>query len=62
VAQAAEKADIDRVLYTPQSVDLEALAAAYGWGYVKATTRAALDQALTAPTASGTLIEVPLPR
>ncbi len=62
VAQAAEKADIDRVLYTPQSVNLEALAAAYGWGYVKATTRAALDQALTAPTASGTLIEVPLPR
>lgn len=62
VAQAADRADVDRVLYTPQSVNLEALAAAYGWEYVKATTRSALDQALTAPTASGTLIEVPLPR
>jgi 2-succinyl-5-enolpyruvyl-6-hydroxy-3-cyclohexene-1-carboxylate synthase len=62
VAQSTEKADVDRVLYTPQSVNLEALATAYGWDYARATTRSALDQALTAPTASGTLIEVPLPR
>lgn len=62
VAQVADRADVDRVLYTPQTANLEALATAFGWAYVKATTRAALDQALTAPTASGTLIEVPLPR
>jgi 2-succinyl-5-enolpyruvyl-6-hydroxy-3-cyclohexene-1-carboxylate synthase len=62
VAQSTDEADVDRVLYTPQSVNLEALATAYGWEYAKATTRASLDQALTAPTASGILIEVPLPR
>jgi 2-succinyl-5-enolpyruvyl-6-hydroxy-3-cyclohexene-1-carboxylate synthase len=62
VAQSTGDADVDRVLYTPQSVNLEALATAYGWDYVKATTRSSLDQALTAPTASGVLIEVPLPR
>ncbi|PWC04613.1 2-succinyl-5-enolpyruvyl-6-hydroxy-3-cyclohexene-1-carboxylic-acid synthase [Mycetocola zhujimingii] len=62
VAQAADRDAVDRVLYTPQSVNLEALATAYGWKYVKAATRSALDQALTAPTASGTLIEVPLER
>lgn len=62
VAKSTDAADVDRVLYTPQSVNLEALATAYGWDYTKATTRSALDQALTAPTASGVLIEVPLPR
>lgn len=62
VAESTEGADFDRVLYTPQRVDLAALAAAYGWTYVKATTRGELDQALTAPVASGVLIEVPLAR
>lgn len=62
VAESTESADFDRVLYTPQRVDLAALAAAYGWSYVKATTRGDLDQALTAPVTSGVLIEVPLDR
>jgi len=62
VAGTAERADIDRVLYTPQSVDLESLARAYGWEFTRVTTRGQLDQALTAPVASPVLIEVPLPR
>lgn len=62
VAESTERADFDRVLYTPQQVDLAALAAAYGWTYLKVTTRGELDQALTAPVASGVLIDVPLER
>ena len=34
----------------------------YGWEYTRVTTRAALDQALTAPVGGRQLIEVPLTR
>ncbi|CAN5602135.1 2-succinyl-5-enolpyruvyl-6-hydroxy-3-cyclohexene-1-carboxylic-acid synthase [soil metagenome] len=51
----------DRVLLTPQRVDIEKLAAAYGWDYLRVETRGALDQALTASVAP-TLVEVALPR
>ena len=61
VAATAEQAAIDRVLYTPQRVQLKALAEAYGWQYRLASTRGELDQALTAPEPQ-LLIEVPLPR
>lgn len=53
---------MDRVLYTPHDAQLEHLAQAYGWEYTRATTRAALDQALTAPVGGRQLIEVPLRR
>ncbi|MEV7693639.1 2-succinyl-5-enolpyruvyl-6-hydroxy-3-cyclohexene-1-carboxylic-acid synthase [Microbacterium sp. NPDC089189] len=62
VAAVAEAADMDRMLYTPQSVRLEQLALAYGWEYQRVTTRSALDQALTSPVGGRQLIEVPLPR
>lgn len=62
VTETADRADIDRVLYTPQAVDFAALAAAYGWHYRRADTRGELEQVLTAPTAAPTLIEIPLPR
>ncbi|MGP6205345.1 2-succinyl-5-enolpyruvyl-6-hydroxy-3-cyclohexene-1-carboxylic-acid synthase [Microbacterium sp. F2] len=62
VAALGSKAQRDRVLYTPQDADLQALAAAYGWTYARIDTRAALDQALTAPVTGPQLIEVPLPR
>ncbi|MGX1934311.1 2-succinyl-5-enolpyruvyl-6-hydroxy-3-cyclohexene-1-carboxylic-acid synthase [Microbacterium resistens] len=62
VAASAPAADLDRVFYTPQTTDLEHLAAAYGWDYRRITTRPALDQALTAPVSGPQLIEVPLPR
>jgi 2-succinyl-5-enolpyruvyl-6-hydroxy-3-cyclohexene-1-carboxylate synthase len=61
VAGTASPEAFERVLLTPQHVDLEPLAAAYGWAYLKVTNRAELDEALT-PTENPTLIEVPLPR
>jgi 2-succinyl-5-enolpyruvyl-6-hydroxy-3-cyclohexene-1-carboxylate synthase len=62
VAAVAPAAAMDRVLYTPHTTRLEHLALAYGWEYTRVTTRAALDQALTAPAGGRQLIEVPLPR
>ncbi|GAA1854043.1 2-succinyl-5-enolpyruvyl-6-hydroxy-3-cyclohexene-1-carboxylic-acid synthase [Microbacterium koreense] len=62
VAGVAASQAMDRVLYTPHTVRLEQLALAYGWEYQRVTTRAALDQALTAPVGGRQLIEVPLPR
>jgi 2-succinyl-5-enolpyruvyl-6-hydroxy-3-cyclohexene-1-carboxylate synthase len=61
VAGSAQQDALDRVLLTPQVADFEALAAAYGWSYLRATNRGELDQALTA-SAGPTLIEVPLER
>ncbi|MCR2792028.1 thiamine pyrophosphate-binding protein [Microbacterium sp. zg.Y625] len=62
VAAVAPPAAMERVLYTPQTARLEQLATAYGWEYQRVTTRAALDQVLTAPVGGRQLIEVPLPR
>jgi 2-succinyl-5-enolpyruvyl-6-hydroxy-3-cyclohexene-1-carboxylate synthase len=62
VAWTAPAAALDRVMYTPQRVDFAALATAYGWHYARATTRGELDQALSAPAAGVSILEVPLPR
>ena len=62
VRAVASPEAMDRVLYTPHTTRLEHLALAYGWEYTRVTTRAALDQALTAPVGGRQLIEVPLPR
>jgi 2-succinyl-5-enolpyruvyl-6-hydroxy-3-cyclohexene-1-carboxylate synthase len=62
VARSAPAEAMDRVMLTPQNVDLETLATAYGWRYVRATTHGELDQALSAPAETPTIIEVPLPR
>ena len=61
VAASADPSSFDRVQFTPQTVDLAALAAAYGWDYRRAGNTGELDAAL-APSASPVLIEVPLPR
>jgi 2-succinyl-5-enolpyruvyl-6-hydroxy-3-cyclohexene-1-carboxylate synthase len=61
VAATADPALVDRVLLTPQTVDLAALAAAYGWEYRRVATRGELDPALS-PSAGRVLIEVPLAR
>ena len=61
VAASAEGERFDRVLYTPQSADLSALAAAYGWAYLAPSNRGELDEALSTP-AGPTLIDVRLPR
>ena len=50
VAASAPQDALDRVLLTSQTVSFEALAAAYGWTYLRATNRGELDQALTAST------------
>ncbi|BDZ45603.1 2-succinyl-5-enolpyruvyl-6-hydroxy-3-cyclohexene-1-carboxylate synthase [Naasia aerilata] len=62
VAANADARLFDRVLYTPQAVDLAALAAAYGWEHSRVTTRGDLDKALTAPPPGPSILEVPLPR
>jgi len=61
VAYSADAALFDRVLLTPQTVDLEHLAAAYGWEYRRVANRGELDPALT-PSPGQVLIEVPLQR
>ena len=62
VAGTAPGAAFDRVLYTPQRVDLAALAQAYGWHHRVARTKGELDQALSAPPAGVSIVEVPLAR
>ena len=62
VAATAPAEAFDRVLYTPQSVDLAALARAYGWGHRVVRTKGELDQALSAPPPGPSILEVPLPR
>jgi 2-succinyl-5-enolpyruvyl-6-hydroxy-3-cyclohexene-1-carboxylate synthase len=62
VAGTAPAAASDRVLYTPQRVDLASLSAAYGWDYARAATRSELERALTASSAGVSILEVPLDR
>ncbi|MCE4027410.1 2-succinyl-5-enolpyruvyl-6-hydroxy-3-cyclohexene-1-carboxylic-acid synthase [Microbacterium sp. Au-Mic1] len=62
VAGTAAAGDLDRAFYTPQSVALGPLAAAYGWTFVRADTPAGLERALAASAAGPHLIEVPLAR
>lgn len=59
VAQTADPDDFATVMRTPHRADFAALAAAGGWAYRRATTRAELDDALTAPEPL-LLVEVPL--
>jgi len=61
-AQTADPAAFDRVMFTPQRVELGPLAAAYGWEYERVETRGDLDRLLTAPVAGPMLVEVPLAR
>ncbi|MEF2975617.1 2-succinyl-5-enolpyruvyl-6-hydroxy-3-cyclohexene-1-carboxylic-acid synthase [Subtercola sp. YIM 133946] len=62
VAATADRAAFDRVMMTPHTVDLAALAAAYGWSYARASTRSELDRELTSPITGPTLLEVALDR
>jgi 2-succinyl-5-enolpyruvyl-6-hydroxy-3-cyclohexene-1-carboxylate synthase len=62
VAATAPEEAFDRVLYTPQNVDIAALAAAYGWSYRVVRNKGELDQALSAPAAGVSIVEVPLSR
>ena len=62
VAGSAPSDAFDRVQYTPQQVDLAALAGAYGWEYRRAATRGELDEALGTAVTGPTILEVPLAR
>ena len=62
VAASAPSVDLDRAFYTPQSVALGPLAAAYGWTHVRVGTVAELEHALAAEVGGPQLIEVPLAR
>jgi 2-succinyl-5-enolpyruvyl-6-hydroxy-3-cyclohexene-1-carboxylate synthase len=62
VAQSAPIEAMRRVMLTPQRVDFAALATAYGWQYVRASTRGQLEDALSAPPVGPSLLEVPLAR
>ncbi|TFC24609.1 2-succinyl-5-enolpyruvyl-6-hydroxy-3-cyclohexene-1-carboxylic-acid synthase [Cryobacterium sp. TMT1-3] len=62
VAATAPPAAMERVLYTPRSVDLKALATAYGWDYELAATRSDLERALTGVHTRPAILEVPLVR
>ncbi|ROP78448.1 2-succinyl-5-enolpyruvyl-6-hydroxy-3-cyclohexene-1-carboxylate synthase [Frigoribacterium sp. PhB107] len=62
VAATAPADAMRRVQFTPHSVRLAGLAAAYGWHHVLASTRAELDQALARAWDGPVLIEVPLAR
>ncbi|QEO14130.1 2-succinyl-5-enolpyruvyl-6-hydroxy-3-cyclohexene-1-carboxylic-acid synthase [Agromyces intestinalis] len=62
VAASAAPDRFDRVQYTPQSVDLAVLAAAYGWEYRRAATRSELAEALGTAVTGPSVLEVPLER
>jgi 2-succinyl-5-enolpyruvyl-6-hydroxy-3-cyclohexene-1-carboxylate synthase len=62
VARTADPAHHERVQYTPQEVDVAALARAYGWEHRRVETRTELDQALTSPQLTRVIVEVLLPR
>jgi 2-succinyl-5-enolpyruvyl-6-hydroxy-3-cyclohexene-1-carboxylate synthase len=60
VGREADPALFARVMRTPQTADLAALAAAYGWEHRRVQTRGELAPALTDPGAARTIVEVPL--
>lgn len=62
VASTADPEAFDRVLFTPQAVSFEHLAAAYGWRYVRVMNRGELDAVLTAPVTGPEIVEVTLQR
>jgi len=62
VADVAGESARTRVLYTPQGVKIDQLAAAYGAQYQRVETRTALDQALTGAVSGIQIIEVALSR
>ncbi len=62
VAQRAQRDAFDRVQFTPQNADFAGVAAAAGWQHTLVSTRGGLSEALTAPMAGPSIIEVPLPR
>lgn len=61
VAETANRTHFDRVMRTPQNIDFEGVARAFGLGFHRVTTRGELTAALSEVTRP-TLVEVVLPR
>lgn len=61
-ATTADRDAFDRVMYTPQRVDIRALAEAYGWEYQLISTQGELDRLLTVPVEGPSLVEVNIER
>jgi 2-succinyl-5-enolpyruvyl-6-hydroxy-3-cyclohexene-1-carboxylate synthase len=62
VSKSASSENMDRAFLTPQIIDFESLARAYGWSYVSVTTVSELERALTAAGEGPELVEVKLER
>ena len=62
VAGTASATAFDRVMLTPQSVNLALLAEAYGWSYQLVETRVELERIFTTPVTGPSIVEVKLPR
>lgn len=62
VAGSAAKDAFDRVMLTPQQVNIAELAAAYGWTYRKAENRGELERAMTVPVTGPEILEIPIER
>lgn len=61
VGDSAPRARFDRVMFTPHAVDIEALATAYAWQYLRVSTRGELADALVS-SASRLIVDIPLER
>ncbi|RGE19160.1 2-succinyl-5-enolpyruvyl-6-hydroxy-3-cyclohexene-1-carboxylic-acid synthase [Leucobacter sp. wl10] len=62
VAGSADPAALERVMYTPQRVEIAALARAYGWTHRRVAARGELENLLTEPVTGPEIVEVPLAR
>jgi len=62
VSQSAPASAMERVFLTPQVVNLEALASAYGWSYRTASTVGELERVITGAGDGPELVEVKLTR
>lgn len=62
VADSADQDVIDRVFYTPHGANLEALAKAYGWEYLRVSTASELERAITLPAQGPQLVDVQIAR
>ncbi|MDY0913864.1 2-succinyl-5-enolpyruvyl-6-hydroxy-3-cyclohexene-1-carboxylic-acid synthase [Rathayibacter festucae] len=62
VATSSAPDAFDRVQFTPQTVDISALATAYGWSHRLVATRGELEQALTSPGEGPGIVEIALER
>ena len=61
MGHSAPRELFDRVMFTPHTVDISALATAYGWEYLHVTTMGELADALVS-TATRLIVDISLER